>query len=150
MMVPADPPQIPWHHRLEARLAVIVALLIAVSLGAALSMATRVATSRSLARASENMQAAQTAFERLVETRAEAAAAQTRLITALPAFRSHITDDSLASDAVEMDVMVEDYRQQLRARFAIVANRRGTWLASPGWPGGEATPTVEHSLRESM
>ena len=74
-------------------------------------------------RASENMHAAQTAFERLVETRAEAAAAQTRLITGLPVFRSHITEVSLASDAAEMNVMADDYRQQLKARFTIVTNR---------------------------
>src|SRR4029453_10994354 len=86
---PAPPPVIPWHRRLEARLAVSVGLLVAVSLGAALTMATRVAMSRSLMRASENMHAAQTAFERLVETRAEAAAAQTRVITGLPVVPSH-------------------------------------------------------------
>jgi PAS domain S-box-containing protein len=146
----AAPPRIPWHRRLEARLAVIVALLVAVSLGAALTMATRVATSRSLARASENMHATQTAFERLVETRAEAAAAQTRLITALPVFRSHITEVSLASDAAEMDVMAEDYRQQLKARFIIVTNRRGAWLANPGWPGGEVDPVVADGIRAAM
>ena len=151
-MIPSavPPPLSPWHRRLEARLAVIVGVLVAVSLGAALTMATRVATSRSLTRASENMQAAQTAFERLVETRAEAAAAQTRLITALPVFRSHITEVSLASDAAEMNVMAEDYRQQLKARFTIVTNRRGTWLANPGWPGGEVDSAVAHGIREAM
>jgi PAS domain S-box-containing protein len=147
---PAAPPVIPWHRRLEARLAVIVGLLVAVSLGASLTMATRVATSRSLMRASENMHAAQTAFERLVETRAEAAAAQTRLITGLPVFRSHITEVSLASDAAEMDVMAEDYRQQLKARFTIVTNRRGVWLANPGWPGGEVDPAVSNGIRDAM
>ena len=147
---PAPPPVIPWHRRLEARLALSVGLLVAVSLGAALTMATRVAMSRSLMRASENMHAAQTAFERLVETRAEAAAAQTRLITGLPVFRSHITEVSLASDAAEMNVMADDYRQQLKARFTIVTNRRGVWLANPGWPGGEVDPAVANGIRDAM
>ena len=71
-------------------------------------------------------------------TRAESAAAQTRLITRLPVFRSHITEEALASDAAEMNVMADDYRQQLRARFTIVTNRRGAWVANPGWPGGAA------------
>ena len=150
MSAPAPPPVIPWHRRLEARLALSVGLLVAVSLGAALTMATRVAMSRSLMRASENMHAAQTAFERLVETRAEAAAAQTRLITGLPVFRSHITEVSLASDAAEMNVMADDYRQQLKARFTIVTNRRGVWLANPGWPGGEVDPVVANGIRDAM
>ena len=94
MSASPPPPVIPWHRRLEARLALSVGLLVAVSLGAALTMATRVAMSRSLMRASESMHAAQTAFERLVETRAEAAAAHTRLIIGLPVFRSHITEAS--------------------------------------------------------
>src|SRR4029077_17765122 len=34
---PAPPPVIPWHRRLEARLALSVGLLVAVSLGAALT-----------------------------------------------------------------------------------------------------------------
>jgi PAS domain S-box-containing protein len=131
-------------------LAVGVGLLVAVSLGAALATATRVATARSLTRASENMHAAQIAFERLVETRAESAAAQTRLITVLPVFRSHITEETLATDAVEMNVMADDYRQQLRARFTIVTNRRGGWVANPGWPGGEVSEPVAGSIREAM
>jgi PAS domain S-box-containing protein len=147
---PAPPPVIPWHRRLEARLALSVGLLVAVSLGAALTMATRVAMSRSLMRASESMHTAQTAFERLVETRAEAAAAQTRLITGLPVFRSHITEVSLASDAAEMNVMADDYRQQLKARFTIVTNRRGVWLANPGWPGGEVDSAVATGIRDAM
>jgi HAMP domain-containing protein len=146
----APPPVIPWHRRLEARLALSVGLLVAVSPGAALTMATRVAMSRSLMRASESMHTAQTAFERLVETRAEAAAAQTRLITGLPVFRSHITEVLLASDAAEMNVMADDYRQQLKARFTIVTNRRGVWLANPGWPGGEVDPAVANGIRDAL
>ena len=142
-------PPIPWHRRLEARLAVGVGVLVAVSLGAALATATRVATARSLTRASENMHAAQIAFDRLVETRAESAAAQTRLITVLPVFRSHITEETLASDAAEMNVMADDYRRQLRARFTIVTNRRGAWIANPGWPGGEVSAPVAGSIREA-
>jgi PAS domain S-box-containing protein len=147
---PATSSPIPWHRRLEARLALSVGLLVAVSLGAALTMATRVATARSLTRASENMHAAQTAFERLVATRAEAAAAQTRLIAALPVFRSHIAEVTLASDAAEMDGMAEEYRQQLHARFTIVTNRHGAWVANPGWPGGEASPAVARAIRDAM
>ena len=135
-----------WHRRLESRLALSVGLLVAVSLGAALTMATRVAMSRSLMRASENMHAAQAAFERLVETRAEAAAAQTRLITGLPVFRSHINELSLASDAAEMNVMADDYRQQLKARFfgsAIsISGRRRRWRPSGGWPAASRTTST--------
>jgi PAS domain S-box-containing protein len=146
----SQPPVIPWHRRLEARLAIGGGLLVALSLGAALVAATRVATARSLTRASENMHAAQAAFDRLVDTRAESALAQTRLITALPVFRSHITEERLASDAAEMNVMADDYRRQLRARFTIVTNRSGTWIANPGWPGGEVSPQVAVSIREAM
>src|SRR5437868_8086533 len=140
---------IPWHRRLEARLAGTVGLLVAVSLGAALIVATRVATARSLTRAAENMHSAQTEFDRLVETRAEAAAAQTRLIAALPVFRSHITEEALSSDATEMDVMADEYRRQLHARFLVVTNRRGTWAASPGWPKDAPGVPIAASIREA-
>jgi len=63
----SQPPAIPWHRRLEARLAIGGGLLVALSLGAALVAATRVANARSLTRAAENMHAAQAAFDRLVE-----------------------------------------------------------------------------------
>ena len=146
----SSPLTIPWHRRLEARLAIGGGLLVALSLGAALGAATRVATTRSLTRASENMQAAQLAFDRLVETRAQSAATQTRLITALPVFRSHITEEALASDAAEMHLMADDYRQQLRARFTIVTNRRGEWVAKPGWPGGDVPAPLADSIRDAM
>ena len=46
--------------------------------------------------------------------------------------------------------MADDYRKQLRARFTIVTNRRGAWVANPGWPGGEVSAPLASSIREAM
>jgi PAS domain S-box-containing protein len=122
---------------MEATVVVGVSLLVGLSLGAVLLVTTRVLMSWSLTRASEELAAARSAFSHLVDTRAEFAAAQTRLITALPVFRAHMTDSRLASDATTIDAMADEYRRQLKAQFCIVTDRDGRWTGSPGWPADE-------------
>ena len=115
-------------------------LLIGLSLGAALIATSRVVTSRSLAQASDTLEAARSAFYVLVRRQIEFAAAQTRLITELPVFRAHISDARLARDGATLDAMVDEYRQQLDAQFCILTDRDGNWTSNPGWPAGEPPP----------
>ena len=84
----------------------------------------------------DELAVARTAFSSLLENRATSAIAMTSLVTELPVFRAHLTDARLASDRPTVDAMVDGYRRQLEADFAIVTNGEGTWLASPGWEGG--------------
>ncbi len=136
---------------MEAAVVVGVSLLVGLSLGAVLVATTRVVTNRSLARASDELEAARSAFYHLVENRAEFAAAQTRLITALPVFRAHMTDSVVASDAATIGAMADDYRRQLKAQFCIVTERKGGWTGSPGWPAGEKpTRAMQSSIDAAL
>src|SRR5580693_107036 len=129
----SDPGAIPWHRRMEAHVAVGVSVLVALSLGAILLATTRVVTTRSLSRAEDDLKTARTTFQRSLDSRADSVTALTRLVADLPVFRAHLTDPRLAGDAETIGVMVDGYRQQLSAQFAIVTDASGTWLASPGW-----------------
>jgi PAS domain S-box-containing protein len=125
---------------MEVRVVLGLSLLIGLSLGAALFATSRVVTDRSLAQASDALQSARSAFYVLVRRQIDFAAAQTRLITALPVFRAHMVDLRLAGDRATLDAMVDEYRSQLNAQFCILTDRNGTWTSSPGWPAGEAAP----------
>jgi PAS domain S-box-containing protein len=125
---------------MRAQVALGVSVLVALSLGAALLTTTRVVTRRSMTLASENLEGARSAFYHLADSRAEFAAAQTRLITALPVFRAYMTDSRLASDEATLDAMADEYRVQLKAQFCILTDRTGHWTASPGWPAPHQTP----------
>ncbi|HEY2907257.1 MAG TPA: ATP-binding protein [Vicinamibacterales bacterium] len=123
-----------------------MALLVALSIAAVLVATTRTITNRSLDRAASDLDTARSAFYRLTDDRAEFASAQAALVTALPIFRSHMTDSQLAEDAATLEAMADGYRQQLRANFAIVANRAGRWTAAPGWPNGVVAPEALNAL----
>jgi HAMP domain-containing protein len=125
---------------MEARVVLGVSAFVGLSLALVLTVTTRAVTSRSLERASGDLDAARTAFARLVANRAAFASAQTRLIAALPVFRAHMSDVRLAADIATIDAMANDYRQQLKAQFCIVTDGAGRWLGSPGSPTGETSP----------
>jgi PAS domain S-box-containing protein len=128
---------IPWHGRLEARVIIAVTLIAGISLGAVLFAAGRVVQSYSLTRSREDLEAARAAFNRLVESRARFAAAQTKLIAELPVFRATIDPASnIGGDAATISGMADDYRRKLSAEFAVVTDGRGVWIGAPGWPGG--------------
>jgi predicted signal transduction protein with EAL and GGDEF domain len=119
---------------MEARVALGLSLLVGLSLGAGLLATTRAVTSRSLGHAAEDLEVARSVFYRSVESRAESAAARTRLVTELPLFRAHMTDPRLASEARTIHEMTDGYRRRLKAQFCIVTNGRGRWMGSAGWP----------------
>jgi len=131
---------IQWHRRMEARVAAGVLLLVALSLTAVIVTATRVATRSAVARAADNLEDARSAFYRLVDERASFAAQQTRLITALPLFRSAMINPMVAGDVATMTQMADSYRQDLRAQFSILTDPAGNPTATPGWPPNVALP----------
>ena len=140
------PAPIPWHRRLEARALASVAAIVGVSLAAVALVTDEVVSSHALARAQNELAAGRAAFTNLVAAKTELAAVQTRLITGLPVFRAHMTDARLANDEATMVTMAQMYREELRAAFMIVSDRRGRWLASPG-----LSPASPHAyLREQV
>jgi PAS domain S-box-containing protein len=142
--------RIPWHRRIEAVVVVGSSLLVASSLGAVLVATTRLVTTSSLDRASLDLETARMTFYHLIASQAVSAAAQARLITALPVFRAHMTDSRLASDAATMLAMADEYRQQLGAEFCIVTDRDGTWIGSPGWPAQDRRSTIQALLTSAI
>ena len=149
-MTSSTAPALAWHQRLAARVVGAMALLVALSLAGALGATTRTVTTRSFSRASADLDAGGSAFYRLVDDRAEFAAAQAALVTVLPVFRAHMTDSRLAEDVATLEAMGEEYRRELKADFCIVADRRGQWTIEPGWPKGSAPPeTLRASIDEA-
>jgi PAS domain S-box-containing protein len=138
--VPADRSAIPWHRRLETRVAGAIALLIGVALGAVVLATARLVTTQSLRRSSEDLAIARRAFNRLIDARAQAVAAQERLITAQAIFRSRLTDQPTAKDVAIMTTMADEFPRQLNAEFCIVTGRNGEWMAMPGWGDRGAPP----------
>lgn len=136
---------------MEARVVLGVSVFVGLSLALVLTVTTRAVTNRSLERASNDLDAARTAFARLVANRAAFASEQTRLITALPVFRAHMSDARLAADIATIDVMADDYRRQLKAQFCIVTDGTGRWLGSPGWPTGEkSAPSIRAGIERAV
>jgi PAS domain S-box-containing protein len=144
-VIPWQLPAIPWHRRMQIHVVLGISLLVASSLAAALLMTTRVVTSRSRSMASNELEEARSAFYYLAASRAEFAAAQTRLITKLPVFRAHMNDERLAGDAATLDAMADEYRRQLKARFCILTDRAGRVTATPGWPARTTPPPAMQS-----
>jgi predicted signal transduction protein with EAL and GGDEF domain len=134
---------------MEARVALGVSLLVGLSLGAVLFATTRAVTTRSLSHAAEDLEVARSAFYQSVDSRAESAAARTRLITELPVFRAHMTDARLANDSKIIHEMADRYRRQLKAQFCIVTNRRGAWIGRAGWPARQQSSMVLQSSIEN-
>jgi diguanylate cyclase (GGDEF)-like protein len=146
---PASP--IPWHRRLEARVAAGVTALVALSLAALLVATTEAVTTRSLSRASEDLEIARAAFYRSLDTRTESAAALTRLVTELPIFRAHINSAQLSADAATITEMADGYRRQLNAQFTIVTDAGGRWMGSPGWPdGAPRDPALDAAIQSAV
>ena len=124
---------LPWHRRLDARVALALAMLVAGALGAMFLITTQLVSTQSRSRAEDELDIARAAFASLMENRAASSTALATLVTELPVFRAHLTDARLAADRPTIDAMADGYRRQLDAHFVVVTNSEGTWLASPGW-----------------
>jgi PAS domain S-box-containing protein len=131
-----------WHERMEARVAVGIILLVTLSLSAVVVTATRVATRSALDQASNHLEDARSAFYRLVDDRASFAAQQTRLIIALPVFRSVMINPAVAADVETLTQVADSYRKDLGAEFSIITDPAGKPTAMPGWSGGATLPAA--------
>ena len=125
---------------MEARVAAGVVLLVTLSLFAVIVTATRVTTRTAVGRASDNLEDARSAFSRLVDDRASFAAQQTRLIVALPVFRSVMFNPAVAGDVATLTQVADSYRQDVRAQFSIITDPGGRPTATPGWPDNVPLP----------
>jgi hypothetical protein len=130
---------------MEAQVALGVTVVVALAIAATLLAATRAVTRQSLERAAHDVETARVAFDQLLESRARAATALSRLVTTLPVFRAHLTDPQLARDAATVGVMAEGYREQLGATFCLVADPKGRTIAVAGWPQSALMPPALES-----
>jgi C4-dicarboxylate-specific signal transduction histidine kinase len=130
---------------MEAQVALGVTILVALAIGATLLATTRAITRQALERAAHDVETARVAFDQLLESRARAASALSRLVTTLPVFRAHLTDPQLAQDAATVGAMADGYRQQLGATFCLVADPKGRTVAVAGWPPSTLMPSALES-----
>ncbi len=130
---------LPWHRRLETRVALALALVIGASLAGVLLASARIVRTNALTRAQEDLQAARAAFYRLVDDRAEFAAENLRMVTELPVFRAYMTPQMMADQAT-IYAMTDENRQSMKASVAVLANAGGAWVSSPGWPSPGSAP----------
>src|SRR5207237_5468108 len=72
----------------------------------------------------------------------ESAAAQAALVTTLPVFRAHLPDSRIAGDVATLQVLADEYRQQLKAAFCIITGAAGARTVTSGWPGATRTPAA--------
>jgi PAS domain S-box-containing protein len=109
---------------------------------------TRLVTNQSLRRGSEDLAVARAAFSHLMDARAQAVAAEVRLITAQAVFRSRLADEPTAEDVAIMATMADEFPRQLNAAFCIVTGRNGMWMAMPGWGDrGAPPPSLQSAIR---
>ena len=133
MTPPIAPIDLPWHRRLEARVASALALLVAAAVGAVLLVTVNVVSAQSRNRVAADLDVARTTFYRLIDQRIAAAIDVAALVTQLPAFRAQLGGAPLAGPTAAMNAAAETQRTQMRAAFAIVARPDGTWLGRAGW-----------------
>jgi len=131
--------ELPWHQRLEARVASALGLLVAVALGAVLLVTLRVVSAQSRDRVAAELAVARTAVYNLIDLRIAAASDVAALVTQLPAFRAHFADGRLSGDRAAMNAMAAAHRAQMQAAFAIVSRADGAWLGSAGWNDAAGT-----------
>ena len=139
---------LPWHQRLEARVALALGLLVAVALGAVLLVTLSVVSAQSRQRVAVELAVARTAVYHLIDIRIAAASDVAALVTQLPAFRAHLADARLSGDRAAMNAMAAAHRAQMQAAFAIVSRADGTWLGSAGW--NDAAGTGDNVVRDAQ
>ncbi len=151
MTKPKVPPvELPWHVRLEARVASALGLLVAVALGAVLLVTAGVVSAQSRDRVAADLEVARTAIYALLDQRLDAAIDEADLVTQLPTFRAQLAGG--LRDRAALDAMSERHRRQLEADFTIVAAADGSWLGTAGWAdtsggGRNVVRDAQHAAR---
>ena len=146
------PVALPWHLRLEARVASALGLLVAVALGAVLLVTLGLVSAQSRDRVAADLEVARTAIYTLLEQRIASAADEANLVTQLPAFRTPLVDRLATRDRKAMNALTDLHRKRMGADFTIVAFADGTWIGSAGWddPSGSGRNVVrdaQHAAR---
>ncbi len=133
MSTPKGGRELPWHQRLEARVASALGLLVAVALGAVLFATLGVVSSQSRARVAADLEVAQTAFHRLLDLRIRAAI-------------------DVVAIAVQTPASAETQRAQLQAAFTMVSRADGTWSGTAGWTdrSGSGLPVVRNAQSAAL
>ncbi len=145
MSTPTAGSDLPWHQRLEARVASALGLLVAVALGAVLFATLGVVSSQSRDRVAADLEVAQTAFDRLLDLRLRAAMDVVTMAVRAPAARDRAGDAASAGDA-------ERQRRQLQAAFAVTSRADGTWTGTAGWAdrSGSGAPVVRNAQTRAL
>ncbi|MEP7116861.1 MAG: EAL domain-containing protein [Acidobacteriota bacterium] len=124
---------LPWHQRLEARVASALGLLVAVALGAVLFVTVGVVSSQSREREAGNLEVARSAFHRLLDLRIASAIDVAELVMQAPALRAQLSENPSGPDRAVMTALAGAQRKQMAAAFTIVAGPQGSWLGTAGW-----------------
>ena len=146
------PVTLPWHLRLEARVASALGLLVAVALGAVLLVTLGLVSAQSRDRVAAELVVSRTAIYTLLEQRIASAIGEANLVTQLPAVRTPLVDPTLARDRRAMNALAEVQRKRMSADFTILAFPDGTWIGSAGSddPSGSGRNVVrdaQHAAR---
>ena len=146
------PVTLPWHLRLEARVASALGLLVAVALGAVLLVTLGLVSAQSRDRVAAELVVSRTAIYTQLEQRIASAIGEANLVTQLPAVRTPLIDPTLASDRRAMNALAEVQRKRMSADFTILAFPDGSWIGSAGSddPSGSGRNVVrdaQHAAR---
>ena len=133
MTPPFTPLELPWHRRLEARVALALGLLVAAAVGAVLLVTVNVVSAQSRDRVAAELDVARATFYRLIDLRIAAALDLTTLVTRSPGIRAELAALAPGGRSTELDAAAEGYRAQLHAEYAILAGPDGTLLGRAGW-----------------
>jgi hypothetical protein len=131
---------LPWHRRLEARVAFGVTVLVTATLGAVIFATSRIVAGNALTIAQSDLGATRAAFYRLIDNRSRFAASQLRLVTELPVFRAYLQDPLLTGDRENISAMADEYKRSMGADFVVVTSAAARWIVSPGWERDSAAP----------
>jgi predicted signal transduction protein with EAL and GGDEF domain len=141
---------LPWHRRLDARVAVALGLLVSTTLGVVLAATLGVLAAHSRDRVAADLSVARSAFHDLLALRITGAIDVAGLVARLPAFRAAaIGTPAPAAARPGLTAFLESQRRERRAAFLIVARPSGAWLADAGWrstaeSGIDVVRTAQH------
>jgi predicted signal transduction protein with EAL and GGDEF domain len=150
--VTAAAPELPWHQRLEARVAGALGLLVALALGAVLLATLGVVSGQSRSRVAADLDVARNALDGLIDMRLSGAADMAALAAGGPAFHTLVADRGRGGDGARAKAVAETAREQTRAEFAVVALADGTWLGADGWtdPSGSGATVVRNAQHVAL
>ena len=149
MSTPAAGSELPWHQRLEARVASALGLLVAVALGAVLLATLGVVSSQSRNRVAADLEVAQTAVHRLLAQRLRAATDVAALAARTPAVRDRFGAGAAGKPAPAAS---DTAGRPLSGAFMVFSRADGTWIGETGWDDrtGSGLPVVRSAQAAAL